>query len=195
MIGTGGRPFVERPLFHIFASVMLGQLFGTFFRIGLFTIGSGYAMIPLIQREVVDNRKWFTEEEFLDQFALAQSSPGPFALNTAIFVGYRMRGVTGALVSMVGVTLPPFIVMLFIASCLTGFRENRWVDAAFSGMRPAVLSLIAVPFVRYLSRMKWPAVLAASVTALAIWQLGVSPTYLILGGAAIGVILIFCRKK
>ncbi len=174
---------------------MLRQLFGTFFKIGLFTIGSGYAMIPLIQREVVDNRKWFTEEDFLDQFALAQSSPGPFALNTAIFVGYRMRGVPGALVSMLGVTLPPFFIMLLIAACLTGFRENRWVDAAFSGMRPAVLSLIVVPFIRYLSRMKWPAVLTASGIALTIWLLGVSPTYLILGGAAIGVILTFFRRK
>lgn len=174
---------------------MLWQLFRTFFRIGLFTIGSGYAMIPLIQREVVDNRKWFSEEDFLDQFALAQSSPGPFALNTAIFVGYRMKGVPGALAAMIGVTVPPLGVMLLIAVYLTGFRSNRWVEAAFEGMRPAVLSLIVVPFIRYMLRMKWQGVVAAAVTAGVIWLLGVSPTYMILGGAAIGVIMTFGRKK
>jgi len=174
---------------------MLLQLFRTFFRIGLFTIGSGYAMIPLIQREVVDRRKWFSEEDFLDQFALAQSSPGPFALNTAIFVGYRMKGVPGALAAMIGVTAPPFMVMLLIAVYLTGFRGNRWVEAAFEGMRPAVLSLVVVPFIRYMVRMKWQGVAAAVATALVIWQLGVSPTYLILGGAAIGVMMTFFRDK
>lgn len=174
---------------------MLWQLFSTFFRIGAFTIGSGYAMIPLIQREVVDKRKWFTRDEFLDQFALAQSAPGPFALNTAIFVGYRMRGAAGALVSMLGVTIPPFLIMLIIAIYLTGFRSDRWVNAAFEGMRPAVLALIAVPFVRYVAGMKWPGALLACCVAVVIWMLGVSPTYLILGAAAAGVVLTFSRRK
>jgi len=170
------------------------QLFTTFFRIGLFTIGSGYAMIPLIQREVVDKRGWFTRDEFLDQFALAQSAPGPFALNTAIFVGYRMKGVKGALSAMLGVTLPSFMVMLLIAMYLTGFRENPWVNAAFEGMRPAVLALIVVPFVRYVSRMKWWGVALALFVAAVIWAVGVSPTYLILGAAAAGIVLTFWRK-
>jgi len=174
---------------------MLLRLFTTFFRIGLFTIGSGYAMIPLIQREVVDRRGWFTRDEFLDQFAIAQSAPGPFALNTAIFVGYRMRGVKGALCAMLGVTLPSFLVMLLIAAYITGFRENRWVNAAFEGMRPAVLALIAVPFVRYIFGMKWWGVVLTLAVAAAIWLLGVSPMYLILGAGAVGVILTFWRTR
>lgn len=174
---------------------MLWQLFYTFFKIGLFTIGSGYAMIPLIQREVVDNRGWFTKDEFLDQFALAQSSPGPFSLNTAIFVGYKMRGVVGALCAMLGVTLPAFFIMLLIAMYLAGFRENRWVNAAFEGMRPAVLALIVVPFVKYISGMKWWGRVLALVVAGAIWAAGVSPVHLILGAGAAGVLLTFWRKK
>jgi len=174
---------------------MLLRLFTTFFRIGLFTIGSGYAMIPLIQREVVDHRGWFTREEFLDQFAIAQSAPGPFALNTAVFVGYRMKGVKGALCALLGVTLPSFLVMLLIAGYLAGFRENRWVNAAFEGMRPAVLALIAVPFVRYVSGMKWWGVALALSVAAMIWLMGVSPMYLILGAGAVGVILTFWRKR
>jgi len=177
------------------ADFMCRHLFITFFKIGLFTIGSGYAMIPLIQREVVDIRGWFTKEEFLDQFALAQSSPGPFALNTAIFVGYKMRGFTGALCAMMGVTLPSFAVMLLIALYLTGFRENRWVNAAFEGMRPAVLALIVVPFVKYISGLKrWGVILALAVAA-AIWAAGVSPVHLILGAGAAGVLLTFWRKR
>lgn len=174
---------------------MLRQLFTTFFRIGLFTIGSGYAMIPLIQREVVDRRGWFTQDEFLDQFAIAQSSPGPFALNTAIFVGYKMKGTAGALCAMTGVILPPFFIMLLIALYLTGFRENRWVNAAFEGMRPAVLALIVVPFVRYVSGLKWWGVALALAVAAAIWAVGVSPAYLILGAGAAGILLTFWRKK
>lgn len=174
---------------------MLIQLFVTFFRIGLFTIGSGYAMVPLIQREVVDKRGWFTEDEFLNQFALAQSSPGPFALNTAVFVGYKMKGVTGAICAMLGVIIPSFSVMLLIAVYLTGIRENRWVSAAFEGMRPVVLSLIAVPFVRYLSSLKWWGKALALAVAAVIWAVGVSPVYLILGAGSAGVLLAFCRRK
>ncbi|MBQ0006672.1 MAG: chromate transporter [Alistipes sp.] len=174
---------------------MLIQLFVTFFRIGLFTIGSGYAMVPLIQREVVDRRGWFTESEFLDQFALAQSSPGPFALNTAVFVGYKMKGFSGALCAMLGVILPSFFIMLLIALYLNGIRENRWVNAAFEGMRPAVLALIAVPFVRYLSGMKWCGWVLALTVTVVIWAAGISPVYLILGAGASGVLLAFCRRK
>lgn len=152
-------------------------------------------MVPLIQREVVNNRGWFTEDEFLDQFALAQSSPGPFALNTAVFVGYKMKGIRGALCAISGVILPSFFIMLLIAVYLTGVRENRWVNAAFEGMRPAVLALIAVPFVRYLSGMKWWGWALTLVVAAVIWGVGVSPVYLILGAGAAGVLLAFFRKK
>jgi len=95
---------------------------------------------------------------------------------------------------MLGVTLPSFMVMLLIAMYLTGFRENPWVNAAFEGMRPAVLALIVVPFVRYVSRMKWWGVALALFVAAFIWAVGVSPTYLILGAAAAGIVLTFWRK-
>ena len=114
------------------------QLFWAFFKIGAFTFGSGYAMIQMIEKEVVDKRKWFEKDEFYDQFALASSAPGPFALNTAVFVGYKLKGWWGSLAAVCGAVLPSFLIILAIAMYLTDFRDNRYVEAAFKGIRPAV---------------------------------------------------------
>ena len=111
-------------------------IFGSFFKIGLFTFGGGYAMIPLIEREVIDRRGWVERREFLDLLTLAQSVPGPIAVNTAVFVGYRMRGVRGALAALWGTILPSFTIILLIALFFADIRHNPVVDAAFKGMRP-----------------------------------------------------------
>ena len=173
---------------------MLWQLFITFFKIGAFTFGSGYAMIPIIEAEVVDKKGWFDKDEFMNQFVLAQSAPGPFALNTAVFVGYKMKGVAGAVASVLGVVLPSFTILLLIAMYLSGFRTNPYVAAALQGMRPAVVALIAVPFVNFLQRMKWWQVAISIAVALVIWLLGVSPVYFIFGGRIVGVFWALYRK-
>ncbi|MEE1103544.1 MAG: chromate transporter, partial [Alistipes sp.] len=102
----------------------LAELFVSFFKIGLFTFGGGYAMIPIIQREVIDSRHWIEEREFLDLLTLAQSAPGPISLNTAVFVGYKMCGYKGALAALWGVILPSFLIILTVAIFFSQIREN-----------------------------------------------------------------------
>ena len=170
------------------------QLFWTFFKIGAFTFGSGYAMIPMIEKEVVDRRKWFEKDDFYDQFALASSAPGPFALNTAVFVGYKLKGWWGSLAAVLGAVLPSFLIILLIAVYLSEFRSNRYVEAAFKGIRPAVIALIAVPFINMLRRLPWYFMVLACAVAAVICYLGVSPIWFILAGAAIGVVVSLYAK-
>ncbi len=126
------------------------DLFITFFKIGLFTIGGGYAMIPLIQQEVVAH-SWLTLLELTDFIAVAESTPGPFAVNIATFVGMEMGGLAGALVTTTAVVLPSFIIILFIAKAFTNFQQNKWVQGALYGMRPVVIGLIASAVVLLMS--------------------------------------------
>ena len=174
---------------------MLWRLFWSFFKIGAFTFGSGYAMLPMIEREVVERKRWFEREDFYNQLSLAQSAPGPVALNTAVFVGYRMRGWIGALVSVLGTVIPCFTIILLIAVFLGGFRDNSYVEAAFKGLRPAVVALIAVPFIRMLKPLRWPMVFLALAVALLIWQTGFSPVWLILAGIVAGVVEVLVKNR
>lgn len=165
--------------------------FLTFFKIGLFTIGGGYAMIPLIEAEIIEKKKWVGKEEFLDLMAIAQSCPGVFAINIAIFIGYRLRRVKGAIVSCIGTALPSFIIILLIALFFHQFKDNEIIAAAFRGIRPAVVALIAVPTYNLAKKAKlnrytfWVPI----VSALLIWQLGVSPILIIIAAGIAGYIL------
>lgn len=167
---------------------MYWTLFITFVRIGAFTIGGGYAMLPLIQREVVD-RGWMSKEEFIDLFAVAQSLPGVFAVNISIFVGYKLKKLTGSVICALGTILPSFLIILAIALFFTQFRENEWVEKAFKGLRPAVVALIAVPVIttaRSLRLRGWVLVIPV-IVALSIWLLSLSPVYIIIAAAAGGL--------
>ena len=162
-------------------------MFGSFFKIGLFTFGGGYAMVPIIQREVIDHRGWVDRDEFVELLTLAQSAPGPIALNTSVFVGYKMRGYAGALAALLGVVVPAFTVILLVAVYFAQFRENVYVNAAFKGMRPAVVALIVSPIVSLSKGMgAWKYAVAAAV-ALLVWWSGVSPIWLIIVAAVVGV--------
>ncbi|MBQ7640621.1 MAG: chromate transporter [Bacteroidales bacterium] len=174
---------------------MLWRLFWSFFKIGAFTFGSGYAMIPMIEREVVDRKRWFEKEDFYNQLSLAQSAPGPVALNTAVFVGYKMQGWIGALVAVLGTVIPCFTIILLIVVFLGGFRDNSYVEAAFKGLRPAVVALIAVPFIRMLKPLRWPMVFLAIAVALLVWQTGFSPIWLILAGILAGVAEVLIKNR
>jgi len=165
----------------------LSTIFGSFFKIGLFTFGGGYAMIPLIEREVIDNLRWIERKDFLDLLTLAQSVPGPIALNTSVFVGYRVRGLRGAAAALLGAALPSFVIILAIALFFADIRENPVVDAAFKGMRPAVVALIIGPVVS-LARGMHPALFAViAAAALSIWGLGWSPVWVLAAAAAGGI--------
>ena len=118
------------------------DLFLTFGKIGTFTFGGGYAMIPLIQREVVETKKWITHEDVLEILAIAESTPGPIAINAATFVGYRVAGIFGAFCATMGVVLPSFFIILGLSYVIREFQEIKAVQYAFMGIRAAVLALI-----------------------------------------------------
>ena len=120
----------------------LFQLFWTFFKIGGFTFGGGHAMIPLIQKETVENQKWITDDDILEIIAIAESTPGPVAINAATFVGYRTAGFWGAVAATLGVVLPSFTIILAIAYLLDSFMEIRAVQYAFAGINAGVLALL-----------------------------------------------------
>ena len=114
----------------------------TFMKIGLFTFGGGYAMIPLIQRETVENKKWISDEDILEIVAIAESTPGPIAINAATFIGWRVAGFGGALAATVGVVLPSFAIITAISFVLAAFQDILWIRYAFNGIRAGVLALI-----------------------------------------------------
>ena len=124
---------------------MFLQLFYTYLKIGTFTLGGGYAMLPLIQREVVERQGWIDEEEFLNMIALAQAAPGLIAVNSAIFIGWRVGGWRGVCGAVLGAVLPSFVIILAIAMIFQDWKELPAVEAAFKGIRPAVVALIAAP--------------------------------------------------
>lgn len=168
------------------------QAFSTFFRIGLFTIGGGYAMVPLIEEEVVNKKKWLSQEEFIDLLAVSQSVPGVFAVNISIFIGYKLKKLPGALSLASGAILPSFLIILSIALFFHRFKEYEAVENVFKGIRPAVVALIAAPTFTLAKSAKinkynvWIPI----ISALLIWLMGVSPVYIIalagLGGFIYG---------
>ena len=168
------------------------QAFCVFFKIGAFTIGGGYAMVPLIEDKVVNKRGWLAKEDFLDLLAISQSAPGILAVNISIFIGYRLRGLRGSIVTALGTVLPSFLIILAIALFFHNFRENTVVERIFKGIRPAVVALIAAPTFSMAksARISRYNVWIPVVSALLIWLLGFSPIWIIvaagLGGYVYG---------
>lgn len=160
------------------------QGFLTFLKIGLFTIGGGYAMIPLIEREVVDRHRWLDKEEFLDLMSLSQALPGVFAVNFSIYIGQRLRGLRGSLALAAGIVLPSFVIILLVAMFFMAF-DNRVIEAVFKGVRPAVVALIAVPCVKLgkAARITPSNVWFPLLVAVAIAVAGISPVYIIIAVA------------
>ena len=157
------------------------EAFCTFFKIGLFTIGGGYAMVPLIEEEVVNKKKWLIQEDFIDLLAVSQSVPGVFAVNISIFIGYKLKKFPGALALALGAILPSFLIILGIALFFQRFKEHEAVENIFKGIRPAVVALIAAPTFTLAKSAKinkynvWIPI----ISALLIWLMGVSPVYII----------------
>lgn len=166
------------------------KLFTTFFRIGLFTFGGGYAMVPLIERDVVEKNGWVGKDDFIDLLAVAQSAPGVFAVNMAVFIGYRLRGKRGALAASLGCVLPSVAIILLIALFFRSFRHNEVVNNIFLGIRPAVVALIAVPVfnVAKSAKLSLATVWIPVLSALLIVQFEVSPIYVIIVAGVAGFI-------
>ncbi len=168
--------------------VRLRDLFLSFLKIGIFTFGGGYAMIPLIEKEIIDNRGWIEKKDFLDLLTIAQSAPGPIALNTAVFIGYKNRGYKGAMATLAGIVIPSFSILLIIALYFSHIRENAIVDAAFKGMRPVVIALILAPVVSLIRPMKVIHIALSAVAAAVLWYFAFSPVYLLAASAIVGIV-------
>ncbi|MCR4659925.1 MAG: chromate transporter [Bacteroidales bacterium] len=167
------------------------ELFYTFFKVGAFTIGGGYAMLPLIEREVVDRRGWLGREEFLDYIALSQAMPGVLAVNVATVVGYKLRGIWGSVVAIAGNIMMPILFILLLAIGIRYVRMGPVAERFFMGVRPAVVALIAAP-VFTLARsagLNWRNCWVPVLSALLIWLMGVSPVAVILVAAVAGFVL------
>ena len=137
------------------------EMFFTFFKIGLFTIGGGYAMLPLIQQEVIE-KGWMTAEDIVNFIAVSESTPGPFAVNIATYIGSETHGVAGSVAATLGVVLPSFIIILIVAKCYAAFRKSRVVGGIMTGLRPAVIGMIASALLSLALTVFFPAGLAFS---------------------------------
>ena len=166
------------------------QVFVSFFKIGAFTFGGGYAMIPLIQKEAVEKRHWVTDEDILDIIAIAESTPGPIAINSATFVGYKAAGVLGSVCATLGVVLPSFTIILFLSFVLKQFSEFKPVVYAFNGIRAGVLALLVKAlWTMYKKSPKgWAAyiVMAAAFVLTAIFDFNV--IFVLIGCAVFGLV-------
>ncbi|MCQ2013989.1 MULTISPECIES: chromate transporter [Clostridium] len=175
---------------------ILMDMFITFFKIGAFTLGGGYAMLPIIQKEVVEKKKWIGETEFLDMVAISQSAPGPLAVNISAFVGQKMKGLVGLTTSTLGAILPSFIIIILVASVFLGIENSPVVQRVFQGIRPAVVALIAVPVISMgkTAKVNKKNFIIPLLAAVLVAIFKITPIYVILGAAAIGVIDVLRRK-
>ena len=175
--------------------VSLWQLFWVFAKIGAFTIGGGYAMIPIIQAEM-SRRGWIGDDDLPDIVALSQSAPGVMAVNISIFAGHKLRGFKGSVVATLGSILPSFLIILGIAMFFSAFKDNPYVERAFKGIRPVVISLIAIPMVnmaRKSCKNAWAWLVAAASLVLVAF-LNVSPIYIILCVLVLGFSITYYKE-
>lgn len=177
------------------SKISLLDLFVVMVKIGTFTIGGGYAMLLMIQKEVT-SRGWISDEEFPDLIALSQAAPGLLAVNISIFTGYRLRGIPGAVIATVGSCLPPFLIILLIALCFSNYAENTVVQRVFAGMRPAVVALIAVPMIKMVrnSCRKWWQYAVTAAALVLVSFLKVSPVYILIVVIVISLAIALHKK-
>jgi chromate transporter len=169
---------------------ILLKLFLAFMKISPVTFGGGYAMIPLIEREVVEERKWLPSKEMPDMLALAGSAPGAIGVNTAIFIGYRIAGLPGSICALTGVMIPTFIIVVLLTVILLNFSDNPWVIAAFRGIAPAVVALILYAGYRIgkTAIIDKLTLIVAALSLLALLFLPVNPIMLILVGGVLSYV-------
>jgi chromate transporter len=171
------------------------NMFWTFFKIGAFTFGGGYAMIPLIETEVVDKKQWLSKEDFLDIIVISQTFPGALAVNSSIFIGYRIAGLIGAIIGLLGVVLPSFFIILVIATFFMKFRNYYYVNLVFQGISAAVPMLILIAVVSLSKSLKksYANFIIILISMVSILFLNVHPVIVILSSGLYGII--FLGKK
>lgn len=176
---------------------VLLELLIVFFKLGAFTIGGGIAMLPLLQNTLINEKKWFTKEEFVDIVAVCQSLPGVVAINMATYVGYKKKGLIGSIVSTFGVTVPSFVMILIIAKFISSLGDNRIAMGAMAGLRAAALGMVVVALIQLMPaaiKNKW-ALLAAIVAFVLIAVLRVNTAYVILLFAVLGIAVTMVNSR
>jgi len=175
----------------------LWELFIMFCRIGGFTFGGGYAMLPMLQKEVVQEKEWATSEELLDYYAVSQATPGTIAVNTATLVGYKVRGAIGAFFATLGVVFPSFIIIMVIATFLQNFSKYAVVQHTFSGIRVAVGVLILNAVITLFKRsiIDKIGIMIFIVTFVLGALLDISPIYIVIAACILGLIITYRREK
>lgn len=167
------------------------MLFWAFFKVGAFSFGGGYAMIPLIEKEIIDIHHWLPMQEFLDILAISQMTPGPIAINSATFVGYKVAGFWGSVMATLGVTAPSFLVILILALLILRYRHLPLLDAFFKGVRPAVIALI-VQAAYSVGRSSFSGakdIILALAVFVGLYKLKMNPLIIIALSAAAGIIM------
>lgn len=176
---------------------VLIELFIVFFKLGAFTIGGGIAMLPLLQNTLIEEKKWFSKEEFMDIVAVCQSLPGVVAINMATYVGFKKKGLIGSAVSTFGVTIPSFVMILVIAKFITSLGDNSILMGAMAGLRAAALGMVVVAVIQLMPaaiKNKW-AMLAATAAFVLIAVLKVNTAYVILLFAMLGIAVSFAGSR
>lgn len=171
------------------------QIFLSFFKIGPVTFGGGYAMIPMIEREVVTKRKWVKTKDVTEVFAIAESVPGAIAINSATFIGYRLAGVRGAIAAMTGVLIPTFLIVVILSILFLYVQDNPVIEAAFTGIRAAIVALIVYAAYKIgqtavYDKTTW---ITAGVTVAILYFLHLHPVIIILSGIFVGVVIVKIR--
>lgn len=173
------------------------DLFATFCKIGSFTLGGGYAMVPVMEREIVEKKQWLTHEEFMDILVVAQSTPGIFAVDMASHIGYSKKGIAGGIVGALGVAVPSIAIILLIALLFNTFKDNIYVEKIFMGVRPCVVALILAPCFKMAKSIKiniyncWVPLVCAALIA----GFGVNPIWCIIVAGTTGFLVGHFGKK
>jgi chromate transporter len=169
---------------------LLIKLFFSFFKIGAFSFGGGYAMLPFIQREIVENNNWLNINEFMDIIGISQMTPGPVAINSATFVGYKVSGVVGSIMATLGVVITSFILVSIISKTLEKFKESTIVKSALMGMRPVLIALILKAFLDLAkeSYLDLKSIIITTIIGLVLLSKKVHPILVIVIAAIIGLI-------
>lgn len=175
------------------------QLFFTFMRIGAFTLGGGYAMLDMIESAVVNKRRWINKDEFWDMITVVQMLPGVFAVNTALYTGYKIKGVQGAAAACLGAVIPSFVIILLIAAFFLDYKSNPVVERVFKGIRPCVVALILSPSIKMLknSKLTYKTIVIPVLIVLISLLFNASPVYIIMLSlvACVGTAYYQQRKK
>ena len=174
------------------------DLFLTYAKVGAMTFGGGYAMLPILKREMVDKKGWITEEELIDCYAVGQCTPGVIAVNAATLIGYRKKGVLGSICATVGVVTPPICIIILVASILTAFQDNQYVQHAFAGMNVAICAVIAVTVANLIKKTwidKTTVCIGIAVFTASVIFPNVTTVVFVLIAALVGIIIQNLRDK